>query len=204
MKNIKKFLADFRDFITKGNILAMAVGVIIGGAFKGIINVLVENILMPVVTLAIPGGLDGLVTVLNESEATIVGPVPDGINTVSYYGIVYNSDIVNVINWGTFINELINFIIIAFVLFIIIRSVMMLNIKRQELKEISSAFSVDEQKALRENGKSVKDIIDLAKEKVAQEKIEKANAEKAKVAATDSELSVLKDIKSLLQDQSEE
>jgi len=201
MKKMKKFLTDFRDFITKGNILAMAVGVIIGGAFKGIINVLVKNILMPVVTLAIPGGLDGLVTVLNESEASIVGAVPDGVNTVSYYGTVYNADIVNVINWGTFINELINFIIIAFVLFIIIRSVMMLNMKRQELKEISSAFTVDEQKALRENGKSLKEIIDLAKEKVAQEKIAKEAAEKAKAAAKESELSVLKDIKTLLENQ---
>lgn len=201
MKKMKKFLTDFRDFITKGNILAMAVGVIIGGAFKGIINVLVKNILMPVVTLAIPGGIDGLVTVLNESEASIVGAVPDGVNTVSYYGTVYNADIVNVINWGTFINELINYIIIAFVLFIIIRSVMMLNMKRQELKEISSAFTVDEQKALRENGKSLKEIIDLAKEKVTQEKIEKETAEKAKAAAKDSELSVLKDIKTLLENQ---
>jgi len=203
MKKMKKFLADFRDFITKGNILAMAVGVIIGGAFKGIINVLVKNILMPVVTLAIPGGLDGLVTVLNESEAAIVGAVPEGVNTVSYYGIVYNADIVNVINWGTFINELINFIIIAFVLFVIIRSVMMLNMKRQELKEISNAFTVDEQKAMKENGKSLKEIIDLAKEKVAKQKLEKEAAEKAKAAAKDTEISVLKDIKTLLEKQSD-
>ena len=60
---MKKFFAEFKTFIARGNVLDMAVGVVIGGAFSAIVNALV-NILLSVCTWAVPGGLKGLVTVL--------------------------------------------------------------------------------------------------------------------------------------------
>ena len=60
---MKKFFADFKAFISRGNVLDMAVGVIIGGAFNAIVTALV-NILLSVCTWGVPGGLKGLVTVL--------------------------------------------------------------------------------------------------------------------------------------------
>ena len=60
---MKKFFADFKAFISRGNILDLAVGVVIGGAFNAIVTALV-NILLSICTWAVPGGLKGLVTVL--------------------------------------------------------------------------------------------------------------------------------------------
>jgi large-conductance mechanosensitive channel len=60
---MKKFFADFKAFISRGNVLDMAVGVIIGGAFNAIVTALV-NILLSICTWGVPGGLKGLVTVL--------------------------------------------------------------------------------------------------------------------------------------------
>ncbi len=73
---IKKFLSDFKAFMLRGNVLDLAVGVIIGGAFNAIVTALV-NILLSVCTWAVPGGLKGLVTVLPAVNASQAGM--DGI-----------------------------------------------------------------------------------------------------------------------------
>lgn len=126
---MKKFFADFKKFITRGSIMDLAIGVIIGGAFQKIVSSLVNDLIMPLVTIAIPNGLNGLVTVLpwNYTEA----PVQDGTVGVEYWGVWYTS--VNVINWGSFINAIINFIIIALVLFIIIKVLAFAERKKEEL-----------------------------------------------------------------------
>ena len=71
---MKKFFSDFKAFISRGNILDMAVGVVIGGAFGAIVTALV-NILLSVCLWAVPGGLKGLVTVLPA-----INPVQEGMN----------------------------------------------------------------------------------------------------------------------------
>ncbi len=204
MNRVKKFFADFRDFISKGSILDMAVGVVVGAAFKEIVNALVNNILMPLITAAIPGGLDGFVTVLNPSEAAVTSSTA---STIAYWGVTYDKDIVNVINWGTFINAIINFLIIAFIMFIIVRSAMKFNNYRVHEAKLNKAFTSDEIKALKKEGKSYTKIRKLAEEKVAaQDKAaaEKAAADKEAAAHADTELSLLKDIKTLLTEQKEE
>lgn len=72
---MKKFFADFKAFISRGNILDLAVGVVIGGAFNAIVTALV-NILLSVCTWAVPGGLKGLVTVLPAANS-----VQEGMNS---------------------------------------------------------------------------------------------------------------------------
>ncbi|MBP3713660.1 MAG: large conductance mechanosensitive channel protein MscL [Bacilli bacterium] len=198
MGKVKKFFSDFKAFITRGNIIDMAVGVIIGGAFSAIINALVNAVLMPLITTAIPGGLEGFVTVLNHNAAL---PTEKTVNTVSYWGITYDKDVVNVMNWGTLINAIINFIIIGFILFIILRVVMNAKANMEHSKELADAFTKEERKAMRAEGKSFKEINKLAEEKIAAEKAEKARLEAEAKANAVTEITLLTDIKALLEKQ---
>ena len=88
------YMDEFKQFISKGNVMDMAVGVIVGGAFTGIVNALVDDIINPAITL-ITGG-----------SGTEVG------------GLNFNG-----IDLGAFISAIINFLIIAFVLFNVVKAV---------------------------------------------------------------------------------
>lgn len=123
---------EFKAFISRGNILDLAVGVVIGTAFTAIVNALVQQILMPIISMAVPGGLDGLVTVLNPAQAAVTA---DTANTITYWGVTYDADVVNVINWGTFINAVINFLLIAIVLFTIVKIVTSVTKARKRFEE---------------------------------------------------------------------
>ncbi len=196
MNKVKKFFKDFKAFISRGNIIDMAVGVIIGGAFSTIVNAVVNSILMPVITAAIPGGLDGFVTVLNPNEALATS---ETANTISYWGVTYNRDIVNVVNWGTLINAIINFLIIAFFLFIVLKIAMNARSTYASAKELNNALTKEEKKALKAEGKSRKEIKQVAIDKIKAQKQEKERKEAEAKAVT--EVSLLKDIKELLEKQ---
>lgn len=127
---MKNFWQEFKKFITRGNVIDMAVGVVVATAFTAIVNAIVNNILMPIVTMAVPAGLDGLVTVLNPKKAAVTEAT---VNTISYWGTTYDADVVNVINWGILINAVINFFLIALILFIILKVFTTLNNKRKAL-----------------------------------------------------------------------
>ncbi len=166
MKNkISGFWHDFKKFITRGNVLDMAVGVIIGTAFGAIVTAF-TNMLLSVATWGVPGGLSGLVTVLPPVNATQSGfanitlstgatlsssytssdwlsllsslPVSeaDSIRGLynSYGGIYYYSGLA-IINWGALINAIITFVIIALVLFVIIKVASALQRRTQALAE---------------------------------------------------------------------
>src|SRR5947199_4937933 len=114
----QRMLKEFREFAIKGNVVRLAVGVIIGAAFGGIVSSLVGDIIMPVVG-AITGGLDfsnyftplsKTVTASNLTDAKKQGAV---------------------LAWGNFLTLTLNFIIVAFVLFVIIRAMNKLNRKDQ-------------------------------------------------------------------------
>jgi large-conductance mechanosensitive channel len=163
-------IKEFKAFITRGNVLDMAVGVIMGSAFGAIVTAF-TNILLSVATWAVPGGLKGLVTVLpavNDAQkgaAFFTGKGETGIEffqkfttadvnerviqfaaaqgklglTVdsadfiqwknsllglySLHGTTYTYNMSSIIDWGTFINAIISFLIIALTLFIIIKTV---------------------------------------------------------------------------------
>lgn len=101
---MKKIIAEFREFISRGNVMDMAVGVIIGGAFTAIVNSLVENILNPLLGL-ITGGLD-------FSSLSV------GIGEAQF-------------KYGSFISAVINFLLIAMVLFSIIKLINKLHWKKK-------------------------------------------------------------------------
>ena len=118
-------LNDFRAFIAKGNVLDLAVAVIIGAAFATIATSLTEDIIMPVVG-AIFGGLDF------SSYFTLLGPVPDGYKgSMTDYAALKAAG-APVLGWGEFVTVVINFLILAFIIFLMIRWATKLMRRRDE------------------------------------------------------------------------
>ena len=107
-------IREFRDFIARGNVLDLAVAVIIGAAFATIAASLTEDIIMPLVG-AIFGGLDF------SSYFVLLGPVPaDYRGSMTDYAALKAAG-APVLGWGQFVTVLINFLILAFIVFLIVR-----------------------------------------------------------------------------------
>ena len=105
----KGFVGEFREFIMRGNVMDMAVGVIIGGAFQAIINSLVNDIIMPVITL-LTGGIDfsnWFVALDGGQYATLAEAQEIGAATLNY---------------GLFITAIINFLLMALVIFLLVKT----------------------------------------------------------------------------------
>ena len=108
-------LSEFRAFIAKGNVLDLAVAVIIGAAFATIAASLTNDIIMPIVGV-IFGGLDF------SNYFTILGPVPDNFaGSLTSYADLKKAGVA-VLGWGQFVTVLINFVILAFIIFLLVRS----------------------------------------------------------------------------------
>jgi large conductance mechanosensitive channel len=107
-------LREFRDFVARGNVLDLAVAVIIGAAFATITTSLTEDIIMPVVG-AIFGGLDF------SSYFTLLGPVPEGYRGSMKDYAALKAAGAPVLGWGQFITVVINFLILAFIIFLLVR-----------------------------------------------------------------------------------
>ena len=107
-------LGEFRDFIARGNVLDLAVAVIIGAAFATITTSLTEDLIMPVVG-AIFGGLDF------SSYFVLLGPVPEGYRGSPTDYAALKAAGAPVLGWGQFVTVLINFLILAFIIFLIVR-----------------------------------------------------------------------------------
>jgi large conductance mechanosensitive channel len=107
-------LSEFRAFIAKGNVLDLAVAVIIGAAFATLASSLTEDIIMPVIG-AIFGGLDF------SSYFVMLGPVPDGYQgSLTDYAALKKAG-APVLGWGQFVTVIINFVILAFIIFLLVR-----------------------------------------------------------------------------------
>ena len=100
---------EFKKFIMKGNVMDLAIGVIIGGAFGAIVKSLVDDVLMPIVG-AIFGGLD---------FSNYFAPLADGVTATSLDAAREQGA---VLAYGSFITAVINFLIIGFIIFLIVRS----------------------------------------------------------------------------------
>jgi large conductance mechanosensitive channel len=118
-------LSEFKAFIARGNVLDLAVAVIIGGAFATITTSLTGDIIMPIVG-AIFGGLDF------SSHFMVLGTVPEGFagNPNSYADLKAAG--IPVLGWGQFITVLINFLILAFIIFLLVRTANRMTKKAEE------------------------------------------------------------------------
>ena len=112
---MKKFIEEFKKFITRGNVLDMAVGVIVGSSFTAIVNALSNNILKPFINflLTLVFGKSSLSEVYTFLKKVVV-TADDGTTSIDLTNSIY-------IDWGAFINAIINFFIVAFVLFCIVK-----------------------------------------------------------------------------------
>ena len=105
---MKKFLAEFKEFAMKGNVMDMAVGVIIGAAFKAIIDALVDCIISPIIGCFIQGGMEHWTVTIGKAELGL----------------------------GAFLMAIINFLIIAFVLFCVIKTMnKLINLRKKPEEE---------------------------------------------------------------------
>ena len=105
-------LSEFKDFIAKGNVMDMAVGIIIGAAFTAIVTSLVGDLINPIIGL-FTGGLD-----FTNNYAVLAGEVPEGASLEAA-----REAGASVFAYGAFIMAVINFLIIAFVVFMLVRYV---------------------------------------------------------------------------------
>lgn len=140
-KKKSTFFSDFKKFITKGNVIDMAVGVVVGSAFSAIVTGLVNYIINPCISILTKGGdLDSIKTVLVEA-------VPE---VLAEDGTVVTKAVKEVaILWGTWLQTIINFLIVAFSIFVVLR-VMMRAKNKLEAKKIAEA----EAKAAAEKAKA--------------------------------------------------
>ena len=108
-------LKEFREFIAQGNVLDLAVAVIIGAAFAKIVASLTDDIIMPVIG-RIFGGLDF------SSYFVLLGPVPaDYHGSMTDYAALKKAG-APVLGWGSFVTELVSFLILAFIIFLMIKA----------------------------------------------------------------------------------
>lgn len=176
---MKKFFAEFKKFISRGNVMDMAVGMIIGGAFTAIVTALANGILKPLINTAIyyliPGdGLESMYTFLVTKYTTVEGSTEQVIDLASS---IY-------IDWGAFISAIINFLLIALVLFLIVKAFNSVKeaeanakdvVKRAKLKQEKGIKLSKREKAALEKLAEQEEADRLAKEEAERKALEEAN-----------------------------
>ena len=198
-EKMKGLWTEFKKFISRGNVVDMAIGVVIGTAFTAIVNAVTKGILMPLVNWAVVAatggqGLEGLRTVLGD-------PVIDSTTgAIDWAATSY-------IDWGTFINSIIDFLLIALLLFTILKIF-------TSLRNASNGLTGEEAKKRREmikqsrkeEGMSFKEASEkadaaIAEAKKAEEEAKAAAeaAEAAKPKVDEETLRVLSEIRDMLQ-----
>ena len=171
---LRKFFGEFKKFITRGNVLDMSVGVIVGGAFTAIVNGMSNFILKPIINwlLALILGKDslsGIYTMLKEAYVLDENGV--ATSTIDLANSIY-------IDWGAFINAIINFLLIAFVLFTIVK---IINSFAEAREKMIEGLDLSEKKAIKKIRKEQRLSKKEAKAKYAA-MVEEAKAKAAEEA----------------------
>ena len=183
---MSKFFGEFKKFITRGNVVDMAVGVIVGSSFTAIVNALSNNILKPFINylLAIAFGEGALADAFTFLKKEYV--IVDGVQTAEI-------DLANsiYIDWGAFINAIINFFLVAFVLFIIVKIFNTLRDGHKKWAEdvLNDIPTKEEKREMKKQGIKLRDRAAVkafladkkAKEAEAKAKAEAEAAEKARL-----------------------
>ena len=128
---MKKIVNEFKEFISKGNVMDLAIGVIIGGAFSSIVTSLVNDIIMPIISL-ITGGVDftnWFISLDGSKYSTLAEAQTAGASVLAY---------------GSFIQAIIYFLILAFVIFMLIKGVNKMTRKKVKKEEAPSKSAEEE------------------------------------------------------------
>lgn len=196
---MKKFFEEFKTFITRGNVIDMAVGVTVGSAFTAIVTAVSTNIIKPFI--------NWIISLIIGAETlsqcfTFLGPKPADLTDPALDLTLYNY-----IDWGAFINAIINFFVIAFVLFCVVKAINTITEKQKAVtaKIFENVISSEDKKAMKKQGINLKDkeavaayfkAKELAAEQAKAEEEEKARLEREANPTTED---LLKQIRDLLQ-----
>lgn len=126
-------MQEFREFAVKGNMIDLAVGVIIGGAFGKIVDSLVKDIIMPLITVVTGGGVDF------TQKFFVLGDNPNNLQSLDEL----TKAGVNVLTYGNFLTILINFIILAWVVFLMVKMINRMRRKQEEVAPEPAATPED-------------------------------------------------------------
>lgn len=195
---MKKFFEEFQKFITRGNVVDMSVGVIVGGAFTAIVNGLSNNILKPIINyfLAIILGSDslsGIYTYLKKVE----------VAEIDANGILTGNMVIDLtqsiyIDWGAFINAIINFLIIAFVLFVILKVFNKVSDVSKKTHDMQTRIAFKQEAGIKLSKKEKAFLVEQeeALKKAEEERIalEEASKNAPKVETTEELLSQIRDL----------
>ena len=198
---MKKFASEFKTFITRGNVVDLAVGVIIGGAFTAIVNGLSDYILKPLINALLflilgKGSLENIYTFLHQETMVAEG----GATVVDLANSIY-------IDWGAFISAIINFFIIAIVLFVIVKFINHMRENHDRIMDdiLDDIPTKEDRKDMKAKGIKLKDRdavkkymeekkARLEQEKIALEEKAKLDAEEAKKNSTEGLLLQIKEL----------
>ncbi len=184
-RKIKAFFEEFKTFITRGNVLDMAVGVIVGGAFTAIVNGLSNSVLRPIINWLIAlivgsEGLSGAITMLSPAyqlDANGAFVLDEaGKKIIDLTNSIY-------IDWGAFVSAIINFLLIAFVLFTIVK---LINRIAETNEKIALGFDMKKKKEIAKIRKEEKVSKKRALE-IWQERIDEAKRKKEEEACIQAE-----------------
>lgn len=181
---MNKYVGEFKKFINRGNVVDMSVGVIVGSAFTAIVTAMSNNILKPIVnfflaTLFDADSLHEIYTYLKtvyadvlDEEGNVIGQEIDLAQSIY-------------IDWGAFINAVINFFLIALVLFTIVKFINKVRTEQKEFAEKIAEHTLDrhERKELRKNGVNIRDKKAVEAYFAEKKRLEEEAAAKAKLEA---------------------
>jgi large conductance mechanosensitive channel len=180
---MKNFFGEFKKFISRGNVIDMSVGVIVGSSFTAIVNAMSNNILKPLVNFLLASlfDADSLKELYTYLKVAYVDTLDEAGNVIGQEIDLANSIY---IDWGAFINAVINFFLIAFVLFTIVKVINKIRNDQKEISEKIAEKTLDrkELKELREHGikprdKKAVEAYFAEKKRLADEAAAKAKAE---------------------------
>ena len=181
---MKNYVGEFKKFINRGNVVDMSVGVIVGSAFTAIVTAMSNNILKPIINYLIATLLDAdtlteIYTYLKIAYKDVLDEAGNVIGEeIDLAQSIY-------IDWGALIHAVINFFLIAFVLFTILKLINKVREEHREFSEMIAKKTLDrsERRELREHGVNVRDKKAVRAYFDEKERLAKEAAEKAKLEA---------------------
>lgn len=191
---MKKFFQEFKKFISRGNVMDMAVGTIIGAAFTAIVTALSNGILKPIINMVLYYCFGGDNDALDKMYTVLV----------KVYKVEYGKQVLDLANsilidWGAFISAIINFLLVAFVLFLIIRTFNNIKDGAEKTKNIENIINFKNSKGIKLNKKELAYLEEKrAKEEASAALEAKKKEEEAKPAPKDPVVELLEEIRDSL------
>ena len=191
---MKKFFEEFKKFISRGNVMDMAVGTIIGAAFTAIVTALSNGILKPVINMVLYYCFGGDSDALGKMYTVLVKvyKVEDGKQVLDLANSI-------LIDWGAFISAIINFLLVAFVLFLIIKTFNNIKDGAEKSKNIDSRIEFKKSKGIKLTKKEQAYLVEKqAALEAAEAEAKKKEEEASKPAPKDPVVVLLEEIRDSL------